>query len=241
MKFEELENLNEGIEDKGILKAIYFAGLPGAGKTTIAGRITDGQVAPRTVNTDKSFEFLSKKAGMVPSSVAWALVGPSAKVMNNEMLFQYLNSMLPLYVDGTSANPGAALRRVGLTESLGYDTMMIWVNIDVEEAIDRAKQRERKVDPDYIRKVHDAVAANKPFYAQRFGKNFVEVDNTGRNFDSAAGKVGNIADNFFLSPVNNPIGVKLIQHMRETGDKYLIPNHASEEYLKKIVSVWYMK
>lgn len=239
MRLDDIENLNEGIEDKGILKAIFFAGLPGAGKSTVAARITDGQVAPRVVNTDKGFEFLSKKAGVVPDSVAWATVGPAVEAMNNTMLIQYLNGMLPLYVDGTSSNPSSALRRVGLVESLGYDTMMLWVNVDVEDAIDRAKMRERTVDEDFIRKVHSTVAENKPYYQQRFGNNFLEADNSGSNFDAMAGKIGNAADRFFASPVNNPIGARLIQEMRENNLKTLVPEVYSQSYLKKLVSVWY--
>ena len=52
--------INESINDKGILKAIFVVGLPGSGKSYTVQRLR-GTVSPVVVNTDKVAEFLSKK------------------------------------------------------------------------------------------------------------------------------------------------------------------------------------
>ena len=235
-----LQDINESINDKGIFKAMFFAGLPGAGKSTVAQRVTDGAVSPRIVNTDRSYEFLLKKHGREANTAAWALLGDTAKTINETMLANYLNGMLPIFVDGTSANPSAAMRRAGIAESLGYDTAMIWINVSFETALERIQKRERKVDPDFVQKVYSSLEGNKQLYQSRFGANFIEVDNNGTNFDEMEGKVFNNASRFFTEPVSNQIGQRLIEQMAESGDKYLVPNVYTMEYIRKVVSVWYM-
>jgi len=235
-----LDQITESINDKGIFKAMFFAGLPGAGKSTVAQRVTDGAVSPRIVNTDRSYEFLLKKYGEKASPAAWEMLGAPSKAINQELLANYLNGMLPIFVDGTSANPSAAMRRAGIAESLGYDTAMIWVDVTYETALARIEKRERKVDPDFVKHVYDSIEGNKELYRSRFGNNFIEVDNNSDNFDQMEGKVFSNASRFFTEPVSNQIGQRLITQMEETGDKYLVPNVYSMEYIQKVVSVWYM-
>ena len=68
----ELQNLsiNESIEDKGILKACFMAGTPGAGKTYTISKVKSGQIEPRMVNTDKWTEFIAQQFGMTPNDIA---------------------------------------------------------------------------------------------------------------------------------------------------------------------------
>jgi len=235
------EFIKEGINDKGIFKAVFLAGLPGAGKTTIAQKITDGAVGPRHVNTDIGYEHLLQKHGVSADTSAWALYGPQSKSLNKEMLYQYLNSMLPLFVDGTSSNSGALIRRQGILESLGYDTAMVWINIDLETAIHRVQQRERKVDPKFIRDLHSKMEQNKQFFKGKFGSNFIEVDNNNDNFDAMESKTASTADKFFSGNVNNPIGSNTIIKMQENSEKYLIPNIYSPDHIKRMISVWYQR
>ena len=238
MRYSELV---EGINDKGIFKAIFFAGLPGAGKSTVAQRVTDGTVSPRIVNTDRSYEYLLKKHGEKATEAAWALLGPAAKQINSKLLTQYLNGMLPLFVDGTSANPGAAMRRTGIAESLGYDTAMVWVNVDLDVAVERIATRERKVNTEFVKRVYDTIESNKGMYQSRFGSNFIEVDNNADNYSAMEGQVYNVVNKFFTSPISNPIGQRIEAQMQEQGLKTLAPEIYSIDYLEKIVGVWYMK
>lgn len=235
------EFIDESINDKGIFKAVFLSGLPGAGKSTVIQKVTDGAVDPRIVNTDRTYEFLLKQNNQSADAAAWAMLGPLSKTMNANTLYNYINGMLPLFVDGTSANSGALLRRAGILESIGYDTMMIWVNIDLEEAVRRAQARERKVDPEFIRRLHGQMEQNKQFYKQRFGGNFIEVDNNDDNFSSMEARVYGTANKFFAGPIQNPIGNETVQKLETTNDKYLIPNILDPQYIKKMIGVWYQK
>ena len=60
--------IKEGINDPGILKAIFLAGGPGSGKTWVAKglfgipeRVNVSQTGMKMVNTDKELNFLLKK------------------------------------------------------------------------------------------------------------------------------------------------------------------------------------
>ncbi len=234
------EQITESINDKGIFKAIFFAGLPGAGKSTVAQRVTDGAVSPRIVNTDRSYEFLLKKYGDVAGPAAWGMLGDASKTINSNLLVNYLNGMLPIFVDGTSANPSAAMRRAGIAESLGYDTAMIWVDVTYETALARIQKRERKVDPEFVKHVYESIEGNKELYRGRFGKNFIEVDNNSDNFNIMEGQVFNATSRFFTENVTNAIGQRLVESMKESGEKYLVPSVYTMEYIQKVVSVWYM-
>ena len=238
MKLREI--LTESVNDKGIFKAVFLAGLPGTGKSTIIERITDGTIAPRLINTDRSYEFLLRKHGQEASNVAWQLLGQESKSINMEALSHYINGMLPLFIDSTSADIKSAMRRVSILESLGYDVSAIWVNTDVETAIERINQRDRKVDPEFIQKVHSTVDANKTLYQQMF-KNFTEVDNNADNFSQMESSVYNKTNQFFNSSIQNTTGNRIYQQLTDSTEKYLVPSVYTKEHLDNVVSTWYVR
>ena len=68
IKLSEL--LHEGINDPGILKAVFLAGGPGSGKTYVAKglfgipeRLNISQSGMKMVNSDKELKFLLNKYG----------------------------------------------------------------------------------------------------------------------------------------------------------------------------------
>lgn len=239
MRCREIKDIYEGVEDKGLFKAVFFAGLPGAGKSTIASRITDGAVSPRHVNTDRSYEFLLKKFGQEATPAAWAMLGKQSQSINSEALLNYLNGMLPLFIDGTSANPIASNNRADIAEQIGYDIAMVWVNIDFDTAMQRMQGRERKVDKEFVEHVYNVISDNKAGYQQRFGSNFIEVDNSGDNFTEMEGKVFNIMNRFFQSPIQNPTGTRIVEKLRGSSEKYLVPTITTQEQLQQMVNSWY--
>lgn len=239
MKLQDLA-LREGIEDKGIFKGAFLAGMPGSGKSTIAGRITDGTVSPKFVNVDKAFEFLSNKQGEFPTSAAWALFGQLSKSITQAQLAGYLNGMLPLYVDGTGGNAGAMVRRRGILEGLGYDTMMIWVDVSLETAIERVNHRpERQVDVQHVESVYAASQKNKQYYKSTFGANFLEVTNEGNDFNES--EAYSTANRFFASPIQNPTGVRSVELLRAEGAKVLTPTLYPVTHMRKLVDVWFTR
>jgi shikimate kinase len=231
MKF--LRYLTEGIEDKGIFKAVFLAGHPGAGKSYTLDRIKSGQIEPRIVNTDKFVEHFK--------NADWMAIGDKVRRLNNAQLVLYLNSMLPLAVDGTSGSIQAMLRRRGLLESMGYDTAMVFVNTDLETAIRRVQSRDRKVEEEFIRESFKKLNENKKFYRSKFDT-FIEVDNNdGELTNKAITHAFNFLTSFYNSPIKNPIGKRRVEKMKKNVWKQLNPKVMPLDEIKKIVSVWYRK
>ena len=56
------KELQEGVYDPNIFKAIFLAGGPGSGKSYVSGKITGG-LGLKVVNSDPHFEKLIKPQG----------------------------------------------------------------------------------------------------------------------------------------------------------------------------------
>jgi len=241
--------LSEGIEDKGIFKAVFMAGHPGAGKTFVLNSIRSGQIEPRWVNTDKVFIDKKRLDRMNPDSMfkhfrenwddGWPLISDKVKRINKTQLELYINSMLPLAVDGTSNSISVLNTRRGLLEGFGYDTAMVFVNTDLETAMKRAALRERPVDPEFIKNAYDEINKNKGYYRSKFGE-WIEVDNgEGELTEKTITRAFKMMSSFYNSPIVNPTGQQNIKVMRENGWKYLHPEVRDMSQIKKMVSVWY--
>ncbi len=241
--------LSEGIEDKGIFKAVFMAGHPGAGKTFVLNSITSGQIEPRWVNTDKVFIDKARLDKMDPDSKfkhwrenwnkGWPLIRDDVKRTNKGQLALYINSMLPLAVDGTSNSISVLNTRRGLLEGFGYDTAMVFVNTDLETAIKRAALRERPVDPEFIKGAYDEINKNKSYYRSKFS-DWIEIDNgEGELTNKAINRAFKLMGSLYNSPIVNPVGQNQKNEMKENGWKYLHPNVRTMDQIKKMVSVWY--
>jgi dephospho-CoA kinase len=244
--------INEGINDQGIMKAVFMAGHPGAGKSFVLNKIKSGNVEPRWVNTDKAFvedKRLKKLEKQNPETIfkifqehwneGWPLIKDDVKRINKNQLALYINSMLPLAVDGTSNSISLLHTRKGLLERFGYDTAMVFINTDLETAIARAKIRSRKVNPDFIEQTFQQVTKHKAYYRSLFNE-WQEIPNsegelTPKVIQQAFKQMGR----FFDSPIKNPVGQDTIKRMKEEGLKYLTPEIRDMSEIKKVVSVWY--
>lgn len=237
MRFEDYI-LNEGINDKGIWKAIILAGVPGAGKSTVRSKLGGG-VEPRVVNSDTWVEFLK-----VDARGGWSFFEDDIKRISANQLAGYINGMLPLWVDGTSSKPGDTISRKGILEGFGYDTGMLWINTDLDVSMKRAEEREEKigrhVDPDFIMKTWNMINKLKPFYKQKF-KWFKEVDNNnGELTDKILLKLYKETDKFFTSPLNNELGKFYKDELIENGGKYLIDsNEVDMKMIKQKLKGWF--
>lgn len=234
--------INESIEDKGILKACFMAGTPGAGKTYTINKVKSGQIEPRMVNTDKFTEFVAQQFGMSPNDIGadWGAYKSKIKSLSSSQLALYINSLLPLWVDDTSSKPQSVFRRQGILKSIGYDTAMIWVDTNLETAIERNAQRERNVPEDFLRDVYKRIKKLKDYYKSEF-RFFYEVKNGNGELDNEAiTEAFRKVSGFFNSSLENPIGKQLIEDMKSQGHKYLVD---TEDYdmnvLKRLVKGWY--
>ncbi|MNC00481.1 Zeta toxin [compost metagenome] len=240
MTFPLLQQLQESVNDRSTLKAIFVAGIPAAGKSYTVSQISDGAIPLCIVNTDNVIEFFHRK-GLIDmrNKSEQRSVLDQAKKTTKEQLFHWLNGTLPLIIDSTSSNEQNIIRRKGLLQSLGYDVAMVWVNVDVETAVARAAKRDRAVDEAFIRRSYEVAEENKEYFRGNFN-NFVEVDNAGGAIDaSTLAKAVKAASSFLGAEVGNPTGKRLKKNMAEKQLKYLVPGVYDEQQLRSLVESWY--
>lgn len=231
--------LNESINDKGIFKAVFMSGSPGAGKSYVISKISAGDISPRIVNSDKMTEFFK-----VSGSEEWKKYRDKIKLITKNQLVGYWNSLLPLWVDGTSSNTVSLFTRNTILKNLGYDTAMIWIDTPVEDALKRAKSREkeigRSVDPNFIIDSYKQLMKLKSYYASKFN-NFTEILNgEGELIDKVINQAYKKMSKFFLSPLKNHRGITTIDMMKDNGWKYLMDGVYTKRYLNNLANKWFL-
>lgn len=235
--------VQESINDQGIFKAIFVIGIPGAGKSYTVSKL-GGDIAPRVVNTDKAAEFLSKKLSKNVSRETWAeYFKDSSHRITLESLSQYLNSMLPLFIDGTSNDVSNILHRAGILESLGYDVGLLFIDTPLDVAITRANERAAKtgriVDSDFITQVHALAEENKNFLKNKFSF-YAELKNDSHGIDDETLlKAYKKTRKFYLDPVSSPVGRRHLEVLFAEKQKYLVPTIMPTAQLRKKVDGWY--
>lgn len=240
--FTLLQQLQESVNDKGRLKAVFVCGIPGAGKSYTITTVQDGTIQPRIINSDKMYEFLGRTGKIdVSNPDAWPDVKDTVHRTTQAQLAHYVNGLLPLFVDSTSADPGNLLRRKGILESLGYDVGVVWVETKLEDALARAAQRERAVPEEFIRKVHERANEAKSFLLARFDWKIELMNSDGELTNAVVKKAYNATRAFFNEDVHNPIGQQILRKLEETGDKYLVPTVFDGDEIRHLTSAWFKK
>lgn len=209
LKLKDLINeiLNEGVDDPGILKAVFLAGGPGSGKSYVVSqlfgipdKINVSYTGMKTVNSDAEFEFLLKKYGfetvgknkldidLWPDDVFQQVTGGSkddpslrmfAKELTKQRMKQYTEGRLGMIIDGTGHDYGKVAEEKKKLEKLGYDTYMVFVNTSLEVAKQRNQERERSLPEDLLEKSWKDVQQNVGKFQNLFGQsNFIVVDNS---------------------------------------------------------------
>jgi len=184
MKLED--TLIEGAQDRGIFKAIFLAGGPGSGKSTISSKILDGTVGWKRLNTDQIWEFLLKKENISlahdeRSPMEKQRAAQHAKTARKKLPKQeemYIKGRLPLLIDRTAVSYRAVIDHARKLESIGYDVGMIFVDTNQEEAKRRNEQRERKLNFNSVKGYDSIIRRNIPKFEGFFGNNFWHIDNS---------------------------------------------------------------
>lgn len=221
--------LSEGIEDPAILKCIFFAGGPGAGKSYLLKNIFNvpddlplSSYGLKVIASDQEFEMLLKKnnistdlSKLPPEEFNRITVGPDsirtkARQLTGKKLETYKNSKLGVIIDFTGDLISKLQERKDAMTRAGYDSYMIFVNTDLEVALERNRKRKRKLPDDLVKKIWANVHRNLGHYQSIFGRNFTIIDN------SYSGPLNKQAVraiiNFVTRPVENPIGKNWIKN-----------------------------
>jgi len=104
--FVDIPELEEGVNDPAIFKAVFLAGGPGSGKSFMVGQTGLNSLGFKVVNSDQQFEIALKKAGMSQSpedifSTKGQSLRDRAKFLTAKRQDQYLAGRLGLVIDGT--------------------------------------------------------------------------------------------------------------------------------------------
>ena len=222
------DELVESIHDKNIFKSVILAGSPGAGKSYVVKKTYPNI---KIINSDDLFEYLLDKNNLSK------IIDSKAPDYNKKMALRnfgkkltmkkesfYVNSMLPIIIDGT----GREIKRVSNTkkwlESLGYDVSLVLVDVDLETAKRRNQQRTRKVpEEDILIPTWKSIQDNKNSgeYKNLFGEDYYLISN---NDDSKVPQsyFDMIYKKTIESPHKNPVGKKYLDQLERIGGKYLI-------------------
>ena len=187
MKVNEIINqVEEGVYDPHIFKAVFMAGGPGSGKSHIAtSKLLKGN-GLKVVNSDDIFEYKMKKAGLDHGDPE-AIYSPQgqdirnqAKEMTGRMEQRYLDGRLGLIIDGTGRDVDKISRAKEKLVTMGYSCMMVFVNTSLDIAQERNLNRDRTLPPEEVEKMWNAVQNNMMKFQQLFGDGkFQIVDNNG--------------------------------------------------------------
>ena len=174
--------LLEGVYDPNIFKAFFMAGGPGSGKSYVAGKTTAG-LGLKVVNSDIVFENYLKQARLsfeMPDTQAAQRDArrAAAKAVTAKRQDNYVEGRLGLVIDGTGKDYSKISSQASQLKAIGYDVHMIFVNTSLDVALERNKQRPRKVPEKIVIDAWNSVQKNIGQFQRFFGnKNFIIVDN----------------------------------------------------------------
>ena len=204
----KLQNIIEGVQDKGIFKAVFLAGGPGSGKTRTArwifgipDKFNISMSGMKMVNSDKDLKFLLKKfhfgtdLDKMPDEVFAHLTGMSkdmvskpqdvdsglrkyAKDLTAQRMKLYKQGKIGMIIDGTGHDFGKLHTMKNELEAEGYDTYMVLVNTSLEVAQKRNQLRDRILPPQLLEKSWKDVQKKIGAFQSLFKNNFVIVDNS---------------------------------------------------------------
>ena len=206
--------LQEGVYDPNIFKAIFLAGGPGSGKSYVVRRTTGG-LGMKIVNSDDIYEKMLKDAGMdtTPEDIysdKGQDIRVQAKGVTKRMQGNFLDGRLGLIIDGTGKDYDKISKQVAGLKSLGYECAMIFVNTSLDTAQERNKKRKRTLPEKEVTAMWNEVQQNIGKFQRLFGgSSMIIVDNNDAGEDVFE-KVWKRIAMLIRKKVSNPIAKRWI-------------------------------
>jgi len=174
--------LQEGVYDPNIFKAIFLAGGPGSGKSYVVRRTTGG-LGMKIVNSDDIYEKMLKDAGLdtTPEDIysdEGQEIRVKAKGVTKRMQGNFLDGRLGLIIDGTGKDYDKISKQVSGLQTLGYECAMNFVNTSLQTAQERNKMRKRTLPEKQVEVMWNGVQQNIGKFQRLFGaSSMIIVDN----------------------------------------------------------------
>ena len=215
---KEEKQIEEGVNDPAIFKAVFLAGGPGSGKSFIVGKTGLPALGFKVVNSDDAFESAMKKAGMEMDpdnifSVQGQELRGKAKKLTAAKQAMYIKGRLGLCIDGTGKDTAKLTNQAKELKKLGYDVAMIFVNTDLATAQARNKARARTLPADEVEKYWTTVQKNIGTFQTMFGKQkFTVVDNSeGKDYQKETTRAYREITKFVNAEPDNAIAKRWIK------------------------------
>jgi adenylate kinase family enzyme len=209
-------SLEEGVNDPHIFKAIAMIGPMGAGKSTIARQLVGGS-GLRSLNLDNFNELLIKQGKVAGGNLTPDQLERSWQLTQAQK-GNWVDGRLGLLIDGSGRNVEGLVKPLMQLEALGYDTMVILVNVSLETSLQRQQSRAaqqaqqygtgRNVPADLAKSSYDQIQQNIPKLQQLYGNKLLIINNEGA-VDLTQEKT--IVDRFLSAPPSKPAAVEWIK------------------------------
>lgn len=218
--FKDHFSFMEGVNDPAIFKAVFLAGGPGSGKSFVVGKTSLIALGFRLINSDDAFERGLKKAGLTmdPEDIFSAqgqAVRAKAKAITGKKMEIALKGRNGIVIDGTGKDYDKIKKQVDMLRSVGYAVHMIFVNTDLETALDRNKMRPRSLPDDKVKKMWNDVQKNIGKFQGLFRNRLTIVDNSkGADIEASTLQAYKNIATWSKRPPENRIAVKWMKSQR---------------------------
>ena len=182
-KFQQY--ITEGVYDPSIFKAFFLGGGPGSGKSWVSERALSG-MGLKVINSDNSFSSMLKREKMSLNFATYTdkeivrrdKIRSKSKQVAGMQLGLALEGRLGLIIDSTARDVEKIQQEAKNLRSLGYDIHMVFVNTSINVALERNRNRPRRLPDAIIIDSHRQIQKNMGRLQRIFGgRNFLVVDN----------------------------------------------------------------
>jgi len=182
-KFQQY--ITEGVYDPSIFKAFFLGGGPGSGKSWVSERALSG-MGLKVINSDNSFSNMLKREKMSLNFATYTdkeivrrdKIRSKSKQVAGMQLGLALEGRLGLIIDSTARDVEKIQMEAKNLRSLGYDIHMVFVNTSIDVALERNRNRLRKLPDAIVIDSHRQIQKNMGRLQRIFGgRNFLVVDN----------------------------------------------------------------
>lgn len=166
--------IQEGVQDFGIFKAVFMAGSPGSGKSTVRRELFGG-TGLKLVDADEVRAAYLKLGKGGDYDVYGDVV--------RRQRASYTDRRLGIIMDTTAWWMPSVINTTRELQALGYDVGMVQVFTPFHQAMERVKRRAeqegRDVPEAEVTKRYQALQQNTRDYIELFGDAYWFVDNSG--------------------------------------------------------------
>ena len=182
-KFQQY--ITEGVYDPSIFKAFFLAGGPGSGKSWVSKKALSG-MGMKVINSDNAFVSKLKREKLTldfathneKEIIARDKIRSKSKRIAGMQLNMALEGRLGLIIDSTARDVEKISMQAADLRKIGYDIHMVFVNTSLDVALERNRNRPRKLPDAIIINSHKQIQKNMGRLQRIFGaRNFVVVDN----------------------------------------------------------------